>query len=94
MLPAKMLIVNTGPLIGGLMIFAWIDLLTVILTIVLLRRLGGGKIAYPIALIGIMGIVGFLAMIIGGPQILWVSVVIKSVTLFVVALWFVEILRP
>lgn len=94
MLPEKIVTITTGPLLGNLMIFAWIDVLTTILTIALLRRLGGGKISYPIALIGLMGIIGFLTMVFAGPQALWVSTIVKSATLFAVALWFVEILKP
>lgn len=93
MLPSELITINTGPLLGNLMIFAWVDILTTILSIALLRRLGGGKISYPIALIGIIGIIGFLTMALAGPQALWFSAVLKSVSLFVVALWFVEILR-
>lgn len=94
MLPEQTITISIGPILGNLMIFAWVDILTVILSIVLLYRLGGGKISYPIALIGLMGVIGFLAIVIGGPQLLWVVVILKSVTLFAVALWFVEILRP
>jgi hypothetical protein len=94
MLPEQTVIISTGPLLGKLMIFAWIDILTVILVLALLRRLGGGKISYPIALVGAMGIIGFLTMVIAGPQALWISTILKSVTLFAVALWLVEILKP
>jgi hypothetical protein len=94
MLPSNLVSISTGPLLGNLMVFAWIDLLTVILVIALLRRLGGGKISYPIALIGLVGIIGFLTMVLAGPEALWVSTILKSVTSFAVALWFVEILKP
>lgn len=94
MLPSDLATINTGPLLGDLMIFAWVDVLTVILTIALLRRLGGGKISYPIALIGLMGVIGFLTMALSGPSILWLTSILKSVTMFAVALWFAEILRP
>ena len=94
MLPEKLVTISTGPLLGKMMIFAWIDILTVILTIALLHRLGGGKISYPIALIGLMGIIGFLTMVLGGPSVLWIASILKSVTMFAVALWFVEILKP
>ena len=94
MLPEKIVQISTGPLLGNLMVFAWVDILTVILTIALLHRLKGGKISYPIALIGLMGIIGFITMSIGGPQVLWLTAILKSVTMFAVALWFVEILRP
>lgn len=76
------------------MIFAWVDILTVLLTTALLYRLGGGKLSYPIALIGFMSIIGFIIAVFGGPQVIWLSILLKSTTMFVAALWFVEILRP
>lgn len=94
MLPVETVTITTGPLLGDLMVFAWIDLITVILTIALLYRLGGGKISYPIALVGLSGVIGFVTLVVAGPQALWVSAVLKSVTLFIVVLWFAEILRP
>lgn len=94
MLPTEIVLVNTGPLIGNLMVYAWVDILTALLSIALLHRLQGGKISGPIALIGVSGVIGFLTMVLAGPQALWISTILKSVTLFGVALWFVEILRP
>ena len=94
MLPSKIITISTGPLLGNLMVFAWVDILTVILVIALLRRLRGGRISYPIALVGFVGIIGFLTMVLAGPQALWISAILKSVALFAVALWFVEILKP
>ncbi len=83
----------TGPLLGGVPISAWIDVVTFLVAIYVILRMNGGRLMYSVWLIGATGLVGFLALWLGGLPAMWVMSTIKSVVLLLAVVWFVIVFK-
>jgi len=77
------LLIYTGPLIGQGMLFITLNLVAFLLTLVLVLRIGTGKIGQPIFLIGLGFLVAALIPLVLGTEHLWAVPVAQ--TLFGVA---------
>lgn len=72
----------------------WFKLMVTILCFYLVRGLWGGKIMYPILLIGMVSFFGFLTALFGNPELIWFTRSLESLVLLVVVAWFAYIFRP
>lgn len=83
----------TGPILLGIPISGLIDILTFATAIYLIIKMGGGKIMYSVWLVGATGLIGFLALWVGGPQALWIMSVIKSAVLLFSIIWLIVVFK-
>ncbi|MCG2686155.1 hypothetical protein L6258_02180 [Candidatus Parcubacteria bacterium] len=77
------ILVSSGPMIGQGMLFITLNLVAFLLTLVLVLRIGAGRIGQPIFLIGLGFLVSGLIPLILGIEYLWAVPVAQ--TLFGVA---------
>lgn len=78
----------------GFFIQAWFNLVTTTVCIVVVYRLRGGKIMYPIMLLGAAAFFSFLTNIIGNLEMIWLTTTLEKVVLLVAVIWFAQIFRP
>ncbi len=78
----------------GYFIQAWLDLVTAAVSVFLVIRLGGGKLMYPVLLIGMVSLFRLLTVLIANYEITWLTSTLESLVLLVAVLWFTHILRP
>lgn len=72
----------------------WFKLMTFLLCGYLVFQLRGGKIMYPILLIGLVSFFGFLVTLFGNPDSMWIKSSLESFVFLIVTAWFAYILKP
>lgn len=82
-----------GPLVSGIPVAAWIDILTFLAAIFVVMRLNGGKLMYSVWLVGATGLIGFLGVLTGGPQAIWILNIIKSAVLLFSVVWYLFVFK-
>jgi len=81
-----------GPLIGGVMVHAWIDLIAFAVAVPVFLALRGGKLSWPFAIIGLTEFT--VAMMMFAQQPMWIASTIRSLLVLVMTVWFWIIFRP
>lgn len=71
-------LINLGPTIGDGMLFITVNLIAFLLTLMLVLRIGPGKIAQPIFLIGLGFVFSAFVPIILGIEFLWLVPLVQS----------------
>jgi len=84
-------LVNLGPTIGEGMLFITVNLIAFLITLILVLRIGSGKIAKPIFLIGLGFLFSALSPMIFGVENIWAVPIIQSIFSAVGILMFIKI---
>lgn len=72
----------------------WFKIVTFVVCLYVVIQLRGGRIMYPILLIGAVSLFGFLSTVIGSAEFAWLAGALQSLVILVVAVWFSYIFKP
>jgi hypothetical protein len=69
----------SGPMIGQSMLFVAVDLLAFLITLLVVMRIGTGKIAQPILVFSLGFLVSAVLPLVWGTDVLWLVPIVQSV---------------
>lgn len=88
----RLILTYSGPMIGQSMLYVAINLVVFLLTLLLVLRIGTGKIAQPILVISFGFLISAILPLIWGSDVLWVVPVVQSIFGLLGMLLFMQIL--
>ena len=74
----RIILTSSGPMIGQSFLFVTVNLLVFLATLLLVLRIGNGKIAQPILVIGFGFLISAVLPLIWGSDIFWLVPLIQS----------------
>ncbi len=85
------MIVDIGPSYKGQMAHVYVDLLSFLIALFLVMKIGSGKIRYPILVLGLTFLATGLMPIILGHTYMWLVALVKSLGGMLAIIWFLQI---
>jgi hypothetical protein len=88
----RLILIYSGPMVGQSMLFVSVNLLAFLLTLLVVLRIGTGKIAQPILVISLGFLASAIVPLFWGPELLWLIPLIQSLFGILGILLFMKVL--
>ena len=88
----RIILTYSGPMVGQSFLFVVVNLLVFLVTLILVLRIGSGRIAGPILVIGFGFLTSAVLPLVWGSDVFWLVPLIQSFCGFLGILFFMQVL--